>query len=37
MLIKDFFGMPTSTLVRLEHDTDADFPAVTVCNLNVIR
>ena len=33
----DFASWPTTTKLQLLHATNADFPAVTFCNMNMLR
>ena len=35
--IVNYFGYPTTTSVTITHSSEAQFPAVTICNLNSIR
>jgi hypothetical protein len=37
MIMQNFFAMPISTTGRITDDENFKFPAVTICNLNMIR
>ena len=37
VLVKKYFSYPVSTKVTLEHESSPEFPAVTICNFNMLR
>ena len=37
MLLKKYFNYPVTTEVSSKHEAITDFPAVTICNFNIIR
>jgi len=37
VLVKMYFSHPFNTKVTLKHESSLDFPAVTICNFNLLR
>ena len=37
VLVKKYFSYPVSTKATLEHESSPEFPAVTICNFNMVR
>ena len=37
MLLRKYFSFPVTTKTTLEFEKEPEFPAVTICNLNMVR